>query len=161
MLKAKIITTEPIKVLAVRNVGDYSKCDVAWEKLMKFAYTQKIKNKKNLMGKNARAFGVGYDNPHVVEASKLRYDACITKDDEVELEDGIKEMVIEGGKYAQFLHKGSYDGLAETYNQIFGGWVIQNNITLRDVPPFEEYLNRDPRRTKPENLKTLIYIPIV
>ena len=75
MLKPKIITMEPIKVLAVRHVGDYSKCDAAWEKLMKFAYTQKIKNKKNLMGKNTRAFGVGHDNPHVVEASKLRYDA--------------------------------------------------------------------------------------
>jgi AraC family transcriptional regulator len=25
---------------------------------------------------------------------------------------------------------------------------------------FEKYLNRDPRRTKPENLRTEIYVPI-
>jgi AraC family transcriptional regulator len=38
---------------------------------------------------------------------------------------------------------------------------VENNIELRDEPVFEEYLNKDPRRTKPENLKTLIYLPIV
>lgn len=161
MLKPEIIEIEPIKVLAVRHVGAYTECGAAWEKLMKFAYTQKIKHGKNFMGKQARAFGVGYDDPNIVEASRLRYDACITKDDDVQLEEGIKETLIEGGKYARFLHKGSYDGLPDTYNQIFGGWVVQNNVKLRDVPPFEEYLNRDPRRTKPENLRALIYVPIV
>ena len=29
-----------------------------------------------------------------------------------------------------------------------------------DILPFEKYLNHDPRRTKPENLKTEIYIGI-
>jgi AraC family transcriptional regulator len=160
MLNPEIITIEPIRVIAVRHTGAYTECGTAWERLMKFAYAQKFKNKKNIMGKNTRAFGVGYDDPNTVEATKLRYDACLTMDDDAKLEDGIREMTIEGGKYARFLHKGSYDGLAEKYNQIFGGWVIANNIKLRDLPPFEEYLNRDPRRTKPENLKTLIYLPI-
>ncbi len=160
MLEPEFITVEPIDVLAVRHIGAYSACGEAWEKLMQFAYTQKIKHKKNLVGKNTRIFGVGYDDPRTTEETKLRYDACITKDDDVVLEEGIKEMTIEGGKCARFLHKGSYEGLADTYNQIFGGWVLKNNIELRDAPPFEEYLNRDPRRTKPENLRTLIYIPI-
>ena len=160
MITPEIIEIEPIKVLAVRHIGDYTECGMAWEKLMKFAYTQKFKNKKNLVGKNARRFGISYDDPNTVENSKLRYDACVTKDDDLILEDGIKEIIIEGGRYARFLHKGSYETLGEMYNQIFGGWVMQNEIELRDIPPFDEYLNIDPRRTKPENLKTLIYIPI-
>ncbi len=160
MLKPEIITIEPINVLAVRYVGTYMDCGDSWHTLMKFAYMQKMKFGKKLMGKNSRMFGVGYDDPNMVEASKLRYDACITKDDDVELEDGIRETVIEGGKYARFLHKGSYEPLADKYREIYGGWVVQNNIKLRDLPPFEEYLNRDPHRTKPENLRTLIYVPI-
>ncbi|MEZ8051404.1 GyrI-like domain-containing protein [Vibrio sp. 1F169] len=36
----------------------------------------------------------------------------------------------------------------------------RGGFELRDQPCFEVYLNRDPRRTKPENLKTEIYIPI-
>ena len=160
MVAPDIIEMEPIKVLAVRHIGDYKDCGEAWGKLMKFAYGQKIKNKKNLVGKGARRFGISYDDPTTVEISKLRYDACITKDDDVALEDGIFEMTMGGGKHARFLYRGSYDGIGEMYRQIFGGWVIKNEIALRDAPPFDEYLNIDPRRTKPENLKTLIYIPI-
>jgi AraC family transcriptional regulator len=111
------------------------------------------------MGKNARMFGVAYDNPNVVEPSKLRYDACVTKDDDVTLEEGINDLAIGGGKYAVFMHKGAYEALSETYKAIYGE-LMSAKITLRDAPPFEEYLNRDPRRTKPENLKTRIYIPI-
>lgn len=159
MLVPEIVEIKSINVLAVRHIGDYTECGIAWEKLMKFAYTQKFKNKKNLVGKDSRRFGISYDDPNTVEISKLRYDACVTKDDDVILEDDIKEIIIEGGKYAKFLHKGSYEKLGEVYNQIFA-WVIKNEIELRDIPPFDEYLNIDPRRTKPENLKTLIYIPI-
>ncbi len=36
----------------------------------------------------------------------------------------------------------------------------ESHHKLRDNPCFEIYLNRDPRRAKPENLKTEIYIPI-
>lgn len=161
MLKPEIIEIEPIQVLAVRHVGPYMDCGDAWHKLMKFAYTQKMKLGKKLMAKNSRMFGVGYDDPNIVEATKLRYDACITKDDDIQLDDNIRETIIVGGKYAKFLHKGNYEPLADKYRQIYGGWVVQNNIKLRDLPPFEEYLNRNPHRTKPENLRTLIYVPIV
>ncbi|MEY4504335.1 MAG: hypothetical protein RL154_628 [Pseudomonadota bacterium] len=161
MLKPEIITIEPIEVLAVRHIGAYTECAPAWEKLMSFTYTERMKNKKNLVGKNARRFGIGYDNPHTVEVSKLRYDACITKDDVVELPDYISVKIINGGKYARFLHVGAYEKLTETYQNIFCVYVVENNIELRDEPVFEEYLNKDPRRTKPENLKTLIYLPIV
>ena len=154
MLNPQILNIEPIKVLSVRHIGAYSKCAPAWEKLMTFAYSN------NLVNKNTKLFGVGYDNPHIVEESKLRYDACITKDIDINLENEICENVINGGKYATFLHKGSYETLCDTYNQIFSIWIVENQITLRETAPFEEYLN-DPKTTKPENLETLIYIPII
>ena len=154
MLTPQILNIEPIKVLSVRHIGAYSKCAPAWEKLMTFAYSN------NLVNKNTKLFGVGYDNPHIVEESKLRYDACITKDIDINLENGICENIINGGKYATFLHKGSYETLCDTYNQIFSIWIVENQIILRETAPFEQYLN-DPKTTKPEDLETLIYIPIV
>ncbi len=154
MLNPKILNIEPIKVLSVRHIGAYSKCAPAWEKLMTFAYSN------NIVNKNTRVFGVGYDNPHIVEESLLRYDACITKNTNIDLEDGINQTIINGGKYATFLHKGSYETLYDTYNEIFSVWIVENQITLRETAPFEEYLN-DPKTTKPEDLETLIYIPIV
>ena len=38
--------------------------------------------------------------------------------------------------------------------------LVKGEIELRDAPCFEEYLNRNPKRTKPQNLKTMIYLPI-
>ena len=155
-----IVTIEDIEVYALRHMGDYSKVGSAFEVLMKWAYTNKIKHKKNLMGKDAYAYGVSYDDPNVTHIDKLRSDACISNTDKVEVQKGIIATKIREGKYAQFLHKGPYTNLKETYNNIFSSYIKDNDITLRDVPVFEQYLNRDPRRTKPENLKTLIHIPI-
>ena len=154
MLNPQILNIEPIEVLCVRHTGAYTKSAPAWEKLMTFAYS------KNIVNKNTRFFGIGYDNPHIVEESQLRYDACITKNANITLEEGISETSINGGKYATFLHKGSYETLCDTYNQIFSIWIVENKISLRETASFEECLN-DPKTTKSEELETLIYIPIV
>jgi AraC family transcriptional regulator len=157
----RIEEINPIKVYSVRHTGDYNKIGNAFEKLMGWAYKNKIKNKKNLMGKEAYTYSIAYDDPNVTDINKLRSDACMSNTDEsVELEDGIFKQEIEGGKYAVFLHKGEYSKLKDTYNNIFSSYIKENDCTLRDVPIFEKYLNRDPRRTKPENLKTEIFIPI-
>jgi len=59
MQKPKIVELKPIEVLYVRKEGDYNKsAGEAWEVLMSFAYKNKIKYKKNLMGKDAMAFVV-------------------------------------------------------------------------------------------------------
>jgi AraC family transcriptional regulator len=151
---------EPIDVLYVRREGEsYSEvASESWSTLMGFAYGQKIKHKKGLMGKDAMMFGIGHDNPDF--HSLMRYDACISWDDKsVQSVGEISSKTVAGGDYALFLHRGSYSSLPETYKAI-GNWIVQNSIQSGDRPIFEKYLNRDPRRTKPENLKTEIYVPV-
>jgi AraC family transcriptional regulator len=161
MLTPKIVELEEVEILYVRKEGDYTKsAGEAWEILMGFAYKNKIKYKKNLMGKDAMMFGIGHDDPNVTDIDKLRYDACISWDDKtVKPEGEILDKTMDAGEYAMFLHKGSYANLKLFYNEI-GDWIVQSRVELRDLPMFEKYLNRDPRRTKPENLKTEIYVPI-
>jgi AraC family transcriptional regulator len=65
-----------------------------------------------------------------------------------------------GGSYAKFLHKGAYENFKDTYAYIFNEWLLESHYKLQDKLCFEIYLNRDPRKTKPENLKTEVYIPI-
>jgi len=90
----------------------------------------------------------------------LRYDACISYDDKSEKPMGeVVAKTIQGGKYLYHLHKGSNDGLKDKYSEMTH-YMIEHNIMMADRPTFEQYYNRDPRRTKPENLKTGIYIPI-
>ena len=64
-----------------------------------------------------------------------------------------------GGDYAIIVHKGPYEGLAETWQWI--GEVAFHNLgrECRDQPPFENYLN-NPADTAPEDLLTEICIPL-
>ncbi len=162
IIKPKIVDFKEIEVLYVRKVGEYTKvAGEAFEVLMGFAYTQKIKNKKNLMGKDAMMFGIGHDDPNTTPQNELRYDACISYDDKsVKPEGEIGTKTIKGGKHLYYLHKGSYDGLKEVYAKMMD-FCVENEISIADRPPFEKYLNRDPRRTKPQNLKTEVFIPLV
>ena len=147
----RIETINSIEVYALRHVGDYLKCYDTWDKLVQFAWNN------SLNCKEMRSFGIVYDDPDVVETSKLRYDACVSKTKEVELKNGVELKQIEGGKYAIFLHKGSYESLIETYTAVFGSWVQENNVELRDAPPIEEYIVAD---VKPEDLRTELWVPI-
>lgn len=161
MVVPKVVNVEPITVLYVRKTGLYatSACE-AWNVLMPFAYEQKMKFHKKIMDKETMHFGIGHDNPNLIEPDLLRYDACISCNDaSVEPKGEVFRKVMEGGKCAVFLHKGAYENLKATYDEI-GNWMVQSGVKLRDKPIFEKYLNRDPRRTKPENLRTEIYVPI-
>jgi len=154
-VKPEMREIEDMRVLFVRRSGAYSEAaKSAWETLMGFAY------KNRLLSVETRGIGIGYDDPAVTAEECLRYDACITFFGEVALTGDVGIQNIAGGRYAVFLHKGPYDGLAEIYRDIFGNWIATSGCTLRDQPSFEIYLNRDPRRTKPENLRTEIWVPV-
>lgn len=146
---------EDMNVLYVRKTGNYEEAACqAWSVLMKYCYSNKIRME------GTKCIGIGYDDPSITPENKLRYDACITCEDDIKVEGEISTQIIKGGKYAVFLHKGSYKNLNETYRAIFMEWVPSNGKQVANKPSFELYLNRDPRRTKPENLRTEIYIPI-
>jgi AraC family transcriptional regulator len=62
----------------------------------------------------------------------------------------VEDVLIRSGKFS-----------LPSKRALYSSYIKRNDTRLRDVPVYEKYLNRDPRRTKLENLKTLIHIPIV
>lgn len=155
-LKPSIKNLKSKKVVFVQSIGNYSGEGTgrAWEKVCEFA------QKNKLFGWKTEFIGISHDDPNVTDSEKLRYDACIavTKEVKPEGEVGFKE--IEGGKFAIFLHKGPYENFQHTYDAIYKSWLPESGVELRNEPCFELYLN-DPKKTKPEKLKTEIFIPIV
>lgn len=146
---------DDIKIIAVRKTGKYSDAaHAAWTEICKFAYSSKIKSADSKM------IGISYDNPTITAEENLRYDACITVDKEIKTEGNVFNSVVQGGKFAVFLHKGPYENLMETYTAIFAKWLPDSKYKLRELPAFEMYLNKFPDKTKPENLRTEIYVPI-
>ncbi|CAM2063754.1 AraC family transcriptional regulator [Sulfidibacter corallicola] len=151
----KIVEREPQRVAFVRKTGPYGEvASLAWGVLMKFAYGQQV------IGESSEMFGISHDSPKITEADKLRYDACLTVSDTVEANGEVGIQTLPGGRYAVFVHKGAYEQFSQTYDLIFGRWLPESGETLRDAPCLERYLNRDPRRTKVENLRTEIFVPI-
>ncbi len=149
----KIREIKPIPVVYVHCIGDYNNVGPAWEKLAKY-----MKEKK-LFSFGTDFIGVSYDDPSVTETEKLRYDACASVRKEVKAEGEVGYKVLEGGTYAIFRHNGPYANLSQTYDAIYLNWLPASGYELRDYPPLEFYLN-DPDRTKPENLKTDVYVPV-
>ena len=60
---------------------------------------------------NALRIGIGHDNPEVTPAGELRYDACLTVDDQVQATAEIGGRKIPGGQYAIVTHRGPYSNL--------------------------------------------------
>jgi len=152
-LNPKIREIKPIPVVYVHAIGNYNNVGPAWEKLAKF-----MKEKK-LFSFGVQFIGVSYDDPSVTETEKLRYDACASVKKEVKPEGEVGYKVLDGGLYAIFRHNGPYENFSQTYDQIYLNWLPSSGYELRDAPPLEFYLN-DPDSTRPENLKTDIYIPV-
>ncbi len=144
-----------IPVLFVRENGPYRQAaELAWTRLMQWAYSN------NCMTSKTQLMGISHDNPNITDEKNLRYDACISYDTRKKPVKSIGEKTILGGLYAVFLHRGRLNNISKSLNYIYGIWLPQSGYALRDCPNFDLYLNRDPRRTNPENLKTNIYIPI-
>jgi AraC family transcriptional regulator len=156
MLEPKIVEIEDIEILYVRKTGEYTKCSIeAWETLISFVGTEYFIRDDVMM------FGIGHDNPHVTDIDKLRYDACLSwMDKTIQLKGEIQSKIIDGGKYAVFLHKGDYKELINTYDGV-SNWIVESGAELRDLPIVEKYLNKNPITCNKEDLRTEIYIPLV
>jgi AraC family transcriptional regulator len=152
-MKVKIITLEPTMVVFVRHTGPYPECGIAWDKLMTWA------GPRGFLGPGARFLGVCHDDPEVTPPEKVRFDACITVEEDIRGDGEIGTQMIAGGDYAMTTHIGPYDKLGQTYAALYGHWLPRSGYDLRSSPGFEEYLN-DPGGTAPEDLITDIYIPL-
>lgn len=109
----------------------------------------------------ATCLGITPDDPESVAPEHLRYDAgfIFRPGIEPKPEGEVAIQVLDAGRWAVFLHQGPYDTLWQTWNAVFRDWLPGSGMILRDVPPYEVYLD-DPNYTEPANLRTEIHIPI-
>jgi AraC family transcriptional regulator len=149
----EVKTLPPQQIVFLRHIGPYNQVSAAWGRLGMWA------GMRGLIGPSTRFLGVSWDDPEITPPEKLRYDAAITISRPVQPEGEIGVTELPGGEYATLQHKGPYENLSATYRLIFGGWLPASSRELRDVPCFELYLN-SPQNTPPEQLLTVIHVPL-
>jgi AraC family transcriptional regulator len=144
---------EPMRVAFMRHIGPYDECGKTWEVFLAHM------GSKGYLGPGTMMLGLCHDDPEVTPPDKLRYDACLTVDEDYQPEGGIGVQTISGGEYAVTTHHGPYATVGETYGNLYGQWMPHHGLLPRSLPCFEVYLN-DPESTEPEELLTDIYAPI-
>ena len=142
------------RLVFLRHVGPYNEVGATWARLMMWA------GMRGLLGAGTEMLGMSHDDPDVTPSGKIRYDAAVVVNRPVQPEGDFGVMDLPGGKYAVVNHKGPYENLSGTYRRIYGGWLPTSGYELRDTPGFEQYLN-SPQNTRPEDLITLIHVPLV
>ena len=73
---------------------------------------------------------------------ELFYFACCEVTAFGALPAGMEQRTIAAGRYASFTHVGSLGRLGETMRYIYGVWLPQSGIKLREVPHVELYDRR-------------------
>ncbi len=144
----------PKRIAFLRHVGPYDQVGPAWQKLMMWA------GMRGLLGPSMLILGVVYDAPDVTPEAKLRYDAALVVEDNVQPEGEIGIQEIARSQYAVIPHTGPYNNIQEAYDRLWGDWLPLSGREPASLPAFERYLN-SPYDTAPENLRTEIYLPLL
>ncbi|WP_062055512.1 AraC family transcriptional regulator [Aquimarina longa] len=147
------------KVLYLTYYGNYDNIKAikeTWEQLTMYAI------KKNVLNEKTTVLGEILDDEEITDSLRCRYNAAIILEDnkEIKTEGLFNSKIIEQGKYAKFIHKGSHESSEDTYHKIYAYWLTDIQLELADKPTLEFYLN-DETNTPPDELITEIYIPIL
>jgi AraC family transcriptional regulator len=152
----KIVTLEPMDLLAVGHVGPYPKIGDAF-----FTLAQWL-GQRGVSTAGARLVGIFYDDPDRVEASKLRSKAAVHLPDESKVTPAspVESLQLRGGSHAVLLHKGPYEGLKDAWMWFYADWLPNSGHKADfNAPSFEVYLNT-PEEVAPDALRTELHLPL-
>ncbi|WP_319758983.1 GyrI-like domain-containing protein [Maridesulfovibrio sp.] len=152
-MDVKIWTLDPAKMAYTEHVGPYEEVGNAWEILCKWA------GPAGIFDETTKFYGVYYDDPNEISAEKLRSEACITVPSATNAPAEIKFKDFPGGRYAVTTHLGPYEGLGKSWSQFYEEWLPTSEENHADAPCYEQYMN-NPKTTKPEQLVTLLLMPL-
>ncbi len=150
-------TTE---IFYVRKQGSYFQAAIAaWNDLIADLKASEINTG------NQTYYAISQDDPNAEDHEKddLRFDVGVEASTEILQKKSrlaAKRGIISGGKFAVFLHKGALDRLSDGYYFIYGKWIHDNKVRLRDERPFVKYRNPLYSKMGNQDREAEIYIPI-
>jgi AraC family transcriptional regulator len=153
-------TRAKVETFYVRKTGSYFRSAIlAWNDLVGDL------KKNGIRVENQTYYGISQDDPNApdAETATLRFDVCVEASVEVcRMKDELKAKPgeIAGGKFAVFLHQGPLERLSDTYHFIYGKWVHDHEVTLRDIRQFIKYRDPFDAEIQEQDRETEIYLPV-
>jgi AraC family transcriptional regulator len=151
----KVITKKikPMRVAYLRHVGPYEETRQTWEDLGTRLSAEKQIRKSSVF------IGMGHDDPSVTPAAEIRYDACITVDEDYEPKKPVKLQTIAGGDYA-VAKNCPVSKIKEAFQYLFTKWLARSSRQLRPAPSFMIFLDAHDK-IDPMKRHVDIYMPLL
>ncbi|RBL92014.1 AraC family transcriptional regulator [Chitinophaga flava] len=121
--------------------------ELLWERFMQYDFG----------GTGTTYFGVIADEPLIREKLDCRYDACSSIQAKHKT---LPSKMILGGRYARFIHTGTYETIEETYKNIYSGWILESELEFGHTPIIERYIKHPDNTDTEEEQLTDILLPV-
>ena len=158
MLKARIVTLPDKKLVGkrIRTTLSYNNTYELWHSFM--PRRKEIQNclTKDLFSVEKYDDSTTFENFN--ENTEFEKWAAVEVSDFDSIPDGMESLILEGGLYAVFMHKGTAGSAQSTLNFIFGNWLPASGYSADNRAHFEimgEKYNKDDPSSEEE-----IWIPI-
>ena len=150
----EITTTEPLRLLAIRNIGDYAELNTTYTTL--FDAVLKLVSPDHVRG----IYGIPYDDPMSVAADDCRCDCGLDTAGTGQPDGPLTELILPGGTCARIRHQGNYDAAYLTIDLAYSQIFKEREWTFADQPVFIHYLD-DPEEVSEAELEANVFIPLL
>ena len=151
-LRIDIVSFEPLRLLAVRNVGDYRELNMGYGLVFEQVCAQLAP--ETIQG----IYGIPHDDPRVVEPASCRFDCALDVGSLGQPDDMLQELHLANGDHARLPHHGDYDAIHAAIDALYD-WAIAHDRPIADRPLFIHYLD-DPEQVPVEQLRAFAYLPL-
>lgn len=152
-LALEVVSVDPFRLLAIRNLGDYAELNASYARLFDLVLAQVPPEVLNGI------YGVPHDDPLSTPPEACRCDCALAVGDAGLAEGELAELSLGGGSYAQLRHFGDYDRVHVAVDRAYAGVIGILDRAIADTPLFIHYLD-DPEEVPEAELRSDIYVPL-
>ncbi len=152
-LSIDITFLQPLRLLAIRNVGAYEALNVAYGRLFELVTEQLAPEA------SCGLYGVQYDDPRTIQASLCRAWAAVDTGGQGMPSGDLAELYVGGKSCLRARHCGNYDVIADSLDVLYAHALARTDRALADEPPFIHFLD-DPEQVSEANLRADLYLPL-
>lgn len=133
-IKIEIKQLPALKLICYRRTGAFNQIGQAYEELFKWAAP------RGLLNANTKALSMYHDDPSITEIAKMRNDACLVVDRDVDVEGEIRKSQTQEGKYAVGYFEIGIKDFEKAWNTMYA-WLSESGYQPKESSPYEIYHN--------------------
>jgi AraC family transcriptional regulator len=140
----EIMSVAPLRLAAIRNVGDYAELNHGFGQLVELIAGQ--------VGPEAITglYGIPHDDPREVEAQACRFDCAVSTSANIEPNGQVFVVGCDGGSALRMIHSGDYDHIHTAADALYRKAVTEH-FQIADAPLLIHYLH-DPEEVPVDQL---------